>query len=179
VARCQDAAGGDRVVGAVGKRQRVAETPFTKLAVDTLAFGFGQHGRGEVERIERREPARDQRDTEEAGAGAGVEDPPLRFEQTLADVGDGTWRSIVVRPGEVVVVDLRDSLVLGAELVEVAGAVEPIDVDPRLADGYTPRGERSSIATFIRSRIDTIPTTFPPATTGRCRKPPWIISDAA
>jgi len=34
-----------------------------------------------------------------------------------------------------VVVDLRDPLVLGAELVEVAGAVEPIDVDPRLADG--------------------------------------------
>jgi hypothetical protein len=135
VARREDTAGSHRVVGAVGKRQRIAEAPFAKLAVDTLAFGFREHGRGEVERIERREPTLDQRDTEEAGAGAGVEDPPLRLEQALADVSDGTWRSIVVRPGEVVVVDLRDSLVLGAELVEVAGTVQPIDVDPRLADG--------------------------------------------
>ena len=134
VARREDAAGSDRVVGAVGKRQRVAEPPFAKLAVDTLAFGFGEHGRGEVERVERREPARDQRDAEQAGTGACVEDPPVRLEQALADVCDGTWRSIVVRSGQVVVVDLRDSLVLGAELVEVAGAVEPIDVDPRLAD---------------------------------------------
>ena len=43
----------------------------------------------------------------------------------------------------------------------------------------TPRGERSSSATFIRSRIETIPTTRPSSTTGRWRKPPWIISDAA
>jgi len=59
----------------------------------------------------------------------------LRHEQTLADVCDGIWRSIVVRPGEIVVVELRYSLVLGAELIEVARAVEPIDVDPRLGDG--------------------------------------------
>ena len=40
---------------------------------------------------------------------------------------------------------------------------------------YTPRGERSSSATRMRSRIETMPTTFPSSTTGRCRKPPWII----
>jgi hypothetical protein len=34
-----------------------------------------------------------------------------------------------------VVVDGRDALVLGAQLVEVARAVEAIDVDPRLGDG--------------------------------------------
>ena len=44
---------------------------------------------------------------------------------------------------------------------------------------YTPRGERSSSATFMRSRIETIPTTFPSSTTGRWRKPPWIMSVAA
>ena len=31
----------------------------------------------------------------------------------------------------------------------------------------------------MRSRIETIPTTFPSSTTGRCRKPPWIMSAAA
>ncbi len=59
----------------------------------------------------------------------------LLLEQALADVRDGSWGSVVVRPGEVVVVDLRDSLVLGAQLVEIARAVEAVDVDPPLGDG--------------------------------------------
>ena len=52
-------------------------------------------------------------------------------------------------------------------------------LDRVVEPGQTPRGERSSSATFIRSRIETIPTTRPSSTTGRWRKPPWIISDAA
>src|SRR5581483_1941682 len=43
-----------------------------------------------------------------------------------------------------------------------------------------PRGVWSSSVTRTRSRIDTIPSGVPPSsTTGRWRKPPWIITDAA
>ena len=41
------------------------------------------------------------------------------------------------------------------------------------------RGAASSSTDRIRSRIERIPTTRPPSTTGRWRKPPWIISTAA
>ena len=43
----------------------------------------------------------------------------------------------------------------------------------------TPRGAASSSTARMRSRIERMPTTLPPSTTGRCRKPPWIISTAA
>src|SRR5688572_19311485 len=45
--------------------------------------------------------------------------------------------------------------------------------------GYAPRGAESSSTTRMRSRIETIPTTASPSVTGRWRKPPWIMSDAA
>ena len=43
----------------------------------------------------------------------------------------------------------------------------------------TPRGAESSSPIRMRSRIERIPTTLSPSTTGRCRKPPWIIRAAA
>ena len=44
---------------------------------------------------------------------------------------------------------------------------------------YTPRGTSSSTERRTRSRIEIIPITLSPSTTGRWRKPPWIISAAA
>jgi hypothetical protein len=40
--------------------------------------------------MERGEPTLGQCDAEQAGSGAGVEDPPPGLEQALADVCDGT-----------------------------------------------------------------------------------------
>ena len=119
-----------------------------------------------------------ERGSEKPGTRPRVEDAGGAVDQPSTHVGDRRRRGVVLRAGEVVVVDGRDAFVLGAELVEVAGAVQAVDVDSR-GDSYTPRGERSSSATFMRSRIETMPTTFPPSTTGRWRKPPWIISEAA
>ena len=56
-------------------------------------------------------------------------------EHACADLRDRRRREVVVGAGEVVVVDRSDPLVLGAQLVEVARAVEAVDVDPPIGDG--------------------------------------------
>jgi len=71
---------------------------------------------------------------EEPCSCSRVEDPRVAFEKARADCGDSTRRQIVLRACEVVVVDGRDALVLGSELVEVARAVQAIDVDAPSAD---------------------------------------------
>jgi len=54
---------------------------------------------------------------------------------TTADVRNRPRREVVVRTCEVVVVDRGDPLVLGAQLVEIARAVEAVEVDPPIGDG--------------------------------------------
>ena len=69
---------------------------------------------------------------------------------------------------------------LAPEMNEIVRrSVEIFELDPGVRNGYTPRGERSSSATRMRSRIETMPMTLPSSTTGRCLKPPWIMSEAA
>jgi hypothetical protein len=77
----------------------------------------------------------DEHGSEQACSRAGVEDPLAPFEQTRADGSCGDGRHVVLRPGEVVVVDRCDPLVLLAELVEVTRTVETMQVDPLVGDG--------------------------------------------
>jgi hypothetical protein len=77
----------------------------------------------------------DKRGAEEPGPGSCIEDSHVTFEEASADRGDRPRRQIVLGACEVVVVDGRDALVLGSQLVEVARAVQAVDVDPPLADG--------------------------------------------
>ena len=90
---------------------------------------------GEVESIERSESALEQRSSEEPGSRSDVEDSRFSLEESSTDRGDRAGRAVVVGACEVVVVNTRDPLVLGPQLVEVARAVEAVDVDPPLGDG--------------------------------------------
>jgi hypothetical protein len=76
----------------------------------------------------------DQRGAEEPRPGSRIEDSHVALEEASADRGDRPRRDVVLRPCEFVVVDGRDALVLGSQLVEVARAVQAVDVDPPLAD---------------------------------------------
>jgi hypothetical protein len=76
----------------------------------------------------------DQRSAQEPGAGSRIEDSHVALEEASADRGDRPRREIVLGAGEVIVVDGRDALVLGSQLVEVARAVQAVDVDPPRAD---------------------------------------------
>jgi hypothetical protein len=76
----------------------------------------------------------DQRNAQEPGTGSRIEDAGVALEEASANRGDRSRREIVLGAGEVVVVDVRDALVLGPQLVEVARAVQAVDVDPPLAD---------------------------------------------
>jgi precorrin-6B methylase 1 len=75
------------------------------------------------------------RGSEEPRSRTRVEDPSVRREHARADVRDRRRRAVVLRAGEVVVVDRGDPLVLGAQLVEIARAVEAVEVDPPIGDG--------------------------------------------
>jgi hypothetical protein len=76
----------------------------------------------------------DQRGAEQSRSGSRIEDPGVAREEANANRSDRPRREIVVRPGELVVVDRGDAVVLGSQLVEVARAVQAVDVDPPLAD---------------------------------------------
>jgi hypothetical protein len=134
MARRQHPGGDNGVKGRVVVRQALAEPCLDERAVDALPLRFGEHRRREIERVERGEPELGQRGAEKPGAGSRVEDLRVALEEACADCGDGTGGEIVLRACEVVVVDVRDALVLGSQLVEVACAVQAVDVDPPLAD---------------------------------------------
>ena len=104
----------DGVVRASLVGQSLTEPRFRQLAVCALPCSLGQHRWREIEPVEPREPAFDERDSEQTGPGTGVEDPGVSVQEAAADGSHRGRRSIVHRACELVVVDRGDPLVLGA-----------------------------------------------------------------
>ena len=134
VSRGEHAGRDDGVVRARLVGQTFAEPRFDQRSVDALPPRFFQHRRREIERVEPRESVLDERDAEQTGSGAHVEDPGVTIQEPAAHGSNRGRRAVVHRACELVVVDRSDPLVLGAKLVEIAGAVEAIQIDPRVVD---------------------------------------------
>ena len=131
----QHARGDDGVVRRVLVREARTETRLHQRAVDALPLGLREHRRREVEPSSDRESALAERSAEQPRAGAGVEDPGVQPEACVRRPPRPPPERGSRLAREVVVVDSSDPLVLGAQLVEVARAVEAVDIDPPVGDG--------------------------------------------